>query len=405
MENKTKKKGLVSTCIILVIALVMATVTGISFSKKRNFVEDIVVGSNVTGTFKLDEYNENLKGTVGDVDVYVLKGEEAGGSVLILGGTHANEPAGHMAAILILEQFQVSKGTVYVIPNICQSGLTHNDPLEGTPQYLHFTTKNGEMRTFHFGSRASNPIDQWPDPDTYLHTSGDWTSDKIKEGVKTTQTLSGSEVRNQNRCYPGIADGTVTECVSYAVTNMINTLKIDMVIDLHESSPEYAVNNAIVAHQDALSMAADTKLELDGIDISIRVEPSPAGLRGLTHRELGDYTDAYALLCEVGNPSQGRFRGYTDETLAISGKDPCYAAAYAINDGKLLYVDYSSGDFPLALRVARHVATCAQLILSMNFEIDDAAREVIVDNFEDADMIDEFYNDLVEADDLGLWLN
>lgn len=400
-----KKKGLVSTCIILAVALALAIITGISFNKKRNFKEDIVVGSNVTSQFKLDEYNDSLKGTVGDVDVYVLKGSEEGGKVLILGGTHANEPAGHMAAVVILEQFQVSKGTVYVIPNICQSGLTHNDPLEGTPQYLHFKTKNGETRTFHFGSRASNPIDQWPDPDTYLHTSGEWTSTKIKEGVQTTQTLSGSEVRNQNRCYPGIKDGTVTERVSYAVTNMINELKIDMVIDLHESSPEYAVNNAIVAHQDALSLASDVKLELDAIDMSIRVEQSPEKLRGLTHRELGDYTDAYALLCEVGNPSQGRFRGYTDEALAITGKDPCYEAAYKINGGALLYVDYSSGDFPIALRVARHVATCAQMILSMNFEVEDEAREVIVDNYADIDMIEEFYNDLIEADDLGLWLN
>ena len=400
-----KKKGLVSTCIILAVALALAIITGISFNKKRNFKEDIVVGSNVTSQFKLDEYNDSLKGTVGDVDVYVLKGSEEGGKVLILGGTHANEPAGHMAAVVILEQFQVSKGTVYVIPNICQSGLTHNDPLEGTPQYLHFKTKNGETRTFHFGSRASNPIDQWPDPDTYLHTSGEWTSTKIKEGVQTTQTLSGSEVRNQNRCYPGIKDGTVTERVSYAVTNMINELKIDMVIDLHESSPEYAVNNAIVAHQDALSLASDVKLELDAIDMSIRVEQSPEKLRGLTHRELGDYTDAYALLCEVGNPSQGRFRGYTDEALAITGKDPCYEAAYKINGGALLYVDYSSGNFPIALRVARHVATCAQMILSMNFEVEDEAREVIVDNYADIDMIEEFYNDLIEADDLGLWLN
>ena len=400
-----KKKGLISTCIILCCAIVLATVTGISFNKKRNFVEDIVVGSNVKGTFKLDEYNENLKGTIGDVDVYVLKGEEEGGKVLVLGGTHANEPAGHMAAIVILEQFQVSKGTVYVIPNICQSGLTHNDPLEGTPQYLHFTTKNGDVRTFHFGSRASNPIDQWPDPDTYLHTSGDWTSAKVSPDVNTTQTLSGSEVRNQNRCYPGIADGTVTERVSYAVTNMINTLKIDMVIDLHESSPEYAVNNAIVAHQDALSLASDTVLQLGDRDILLRIEPSPAALRGLTHRELGDYTDAYALLCEVGNPSQGRFRGYTDEALAITGKDPCYTDAYAINGGALLYVDYSSGDFPLSLRVARRVATVAQLIESMNFEVDDEARSVIVDNFPDPDAIKDFYDEMVAADDLGLYLN
>ena len=389
-----KKKGLVSTCIILAVALALAIITGISFSKKRNFKEDIVVGPEVE-TFKLDVYNEKLKGTVGDVDVYVLKGEEEDGSILILGGTHANEPAGHMAAIVMLEQFQVSKGTVYIIPNICQSGLTHNDPLEGTPQYLHFITKNGDVRTFHFGSRASNPIDQWPDPDTYLHTSGDWTSTKIKEGVNTTQTLSGSEVRNQNRCYPGIQDGTVTERVSYAVTNMINQLKIDLVVDLHESSPEYAVNNAIVAHEDALSLAADVKLELDSVDLSIRVEPSPAKLRGLTHRELGDYTDAYALLCEVGNPSQGRFRGYTDETLAITGKDPCYKVASEIHNGALLYVDYSSGDFPISLRVARHVATVAALIENMGFDYPD--KEVIIDNVPD-------YQEMVDADNLGLWL-
>ena len=396
-----KKKGLVSSCIILVVAIVLGTFAGISFSKKRNFVEDVVTeGSAVTRTFKLSEYNENLAGTYGDVDVYVLEGEEPGGSLLVLGGTHANEPAGHMAAIVILEQFKVTKGTVYVIPNICQSGLSHNDPLEGTPQYLHFTTANGDVRTFQFGSRASNPIDQWPDPDTYLHTSGSWTSNKsyvTMEGVSTTQTLSGSEVRNQNRCYPGIADGTLTERVSYAVTNMITQLKIDMEIDLHESSPEYAVNNAIVAHQDAIDIASDTVIELDMRDIKIRGEFSPVGLRGLTHRELGDYTDTFALLCEVGNPSQGRFRGYTDEELAITGKDPCYTAAYNIPNANLLYVDYSSGDFPISLRVARHITTVATLVESMNFILDDPARELLIENVPD-------YDEMVKADDIGLWL-
>ncbi len=392
------KKGLVSTCIILAIALFMGTFAGISFTKKRNFKEDIVTeGSGVTETFKLSKYNEHLAGTYGDVDVYVLKGEEEGGSLLVLGGTHANEPAGHMAAIVILEQFKVTKGTVYVIPNICQSGLSHNDPLEGTPQYIHFTTPEGNVRTFHFGSRASNPIDQWPDPDTYLHTSGNWVSSTLDPSVNTTQTLSGSEVRNQNRCYPGIADGTLTERVSYAVTNMINELKIDMEIDLHESSPEYAVNNAIVAHERAMEIAADALITMDDNDIAIHTEPSPPALRGLTHRELGDYTDTFALLCEVGNPSQGRFRGYTDERLAITGEDPCYVAAYKINNGNLLYVDYSAGNFPIALRVARHVTTVATLVESMNWIVDDPAREILIENVPD-------YEEMVAKDDLGLWL-
>ena len=392
-----KKKGLVSTCIILAVAIFMAVFTGISFSKKRNFVEDVVTaGSAVTKTVKLSTYNPNLAGSFGDVDIYVLEGAEPGGQVLILGGTHANEPAGHMAAIVMLEQFVPTKGTVYVIPDICKSGLSHNDPLEGTPQYLHFTTAGGETRTFHFGSRASNPIDQWPDPDTYLHTSGEWQPLNLPANAKTTQTLSGSEVRNQNRCYPGIANGTLTEKVSYAVTNMINTLKIDMVIDLHESSPEYAVNNAIVAHENAkeiASMAYSLNLEEQGM--KFKIEPSPISLRGLTHRELGDYTDAFALLCEVGNPSQGRFRGFTDETLAITGKDPCYKVASEIHDGKLLYVDYSSGDFPISLRVARHVAAVAALVEEMGFEYPE--KEILIDNIPDVE-------EMIETDNLGLWL-
>ncbi len=393
-----KKKGLISTCIILAVAIFMAVYAGMSFSKKRNFVEDVVTeGSAVTRTEKLSTYNSYLANEFGDVDIYVLEGQEPGGKALILGGTHANEPAGHMAAVVMLEQFRPTKGTVYVIPDICKSGLSHNDPLEGTPQYIHFTTPEGNVRTFHFGSRASNPIDQWPDPDTYLHTSGDWQPLHLPENAQTTQTLSGSEVRNQNRCYPGIANGTLTEKVSYAVTNMINTLKIDMVIDLHESSPEYAVNNAIVAHANAMEIAGMAKaLTLEEEKgIAIKVEPSPINLRGLTHRELGDYTDAFALLCEVGNPSQGRFRGYTDETLAITGKDPCYKVASEIHDGKLLYVDYSSGDFPISLRVARHIATVAALIDEMGYEYPE--KEIIIDNVPD-------YDEMVAADNLGLWL-
>ena len=98
-----KKKGLISTCVILAIAIFMAVYTGCSFNAKRNFVEDVVTeGSAVTKTVKLSTYNSYLADTFGDVDIYVLEGAEPGGQVLILGGTHANEPAGHMAAIVML---------------------------------------------------------------------------------------------------------------------------------------------------------------------------------------------------------------------------------------------------------------------------------------------------------------
>ena len=69
--------------------------------------------------------------------MYVLKGEKEGGSLVVLGSTHANEPSGHMAGIILEENAKVEAGTIYVIPNINNSALTHNDPLDGSPCLLY----------------------------------------------------------------------------------------------------------------------------------------------------------------------------------------------------------------------------------------------------------------------------
>ena len=346
---KLSKKSLTSSIVILGCAAVVAVCAGMNFHAKRTFQEDIVAGEGVTTTFNLSDYNENLKGTIADVPVYVLQGEKEGGSMLVLGGTHPNEPSGHMAAVLLEENAKVSEGTIYVIPNINNSGFTHNDALEGSPQYLHFTTDDGETRTFAYGSRATNPIDQWPDPDIYTHTSG--------------QTLSGSETRNLNRCYPGIKVGTISEQVAYAVTEMIKDLEIDMEVDLHESSPEYAVNNATVAHENAMLIASTEVLNLQLEGLQMALEPSPTTLHGLTHRELGDFTDTYAMLMETANPSQGRLRGKTNEELALTGIDPCYELAYDLG---LLYVDYSMYSQPIEMRSGRHLQGIIEMINGFN---------------------------------------
>jgi hypothetical protein len=78
---------------------------------------------------------------------------------------------------------------------------------------------------------------------------------------------------------------------------------------MHESSPEYPVINAMVAHERAMDIAAEAvmNLQLDGIEM--RLEPSPKNFHGLTHRELGDATDTLSILMETANPSQGRLRG------------------------------------------------------------------------------------------------
>ncbi len=61
---------------------------------------------------------------------------------------------------------------------------------------------------------------------------------------------------------------------------------------------------------------------------------SRQGLHGLTHREIGDHSDAASYLIEVAEPMLDRIRGITDEELLMSGKDRFVMKA---GEHKLLY--------------------------------------------------------------------
>lgn len=337
------KRHHITALALLVAAAVICVVSGQAFLALR--VPDVLrPGEGVSEVRKLSEYFEPLKGTRGDTDVYILKGEGEGGRALVLGGTHPNEPSGYMSAVILLERAKVTAGELWVIPRTNNSAFTHNDSQEGAPQYLHYTNPKGEVRAFRYGSRGTNPIDQWPDPDVYVHAS-------------SGQQLSGSETRNINRGYPGRADGNLTEQMCYAITEMIKKEKIDITFDLHEASPEYPVINATVAHERAMDIASYGMFELDAMGIQMALEPSPVNLHGLTHRELGDFTDTYALLMETANASQGRLRGATNEELALTGKDRFYVSAAKLG---LLYVPYDENGHSIEERVGRHL----QAILS-----------------------------------------
>ncbi|MGF6905563.1 succinylglutamate desuccinylase [Fusobacterium sp. PH5-44] len=352
----SKKTGI----LFLALSLLIAFLAGKEFLKMRE-PEIIVKGDGVTEIQKLSDYLPALKGTSGDSEIYVLKGAEEGGSVLVLGGTHGNEPSGYMSAILLIENAKVEKGTLYVIPRTNGSGLTHNDPQEGSPQRFYLKTPFGE-RWFRYGSRATNPLDQWPDPDVYIHAA-------------SGQNLSGNETRNINRAYPGREDGTFTEKMAFAITKLINDKKINMTIDLHEASPEYPVINAIVAHERAMEIASQVVMNLEFEDVSIGLEPSPVSLRGLTHRELGDYTNTYAVLMETANAAQGRLRGRTDVELVLTGKDKSYVAAEKLGR---LFVPYDESGHPLAERVGRHITGVLQFSAVMGEMEPD--KEIIIKN-------------------------
>jgi hypothetical protein len=179
------------------------------------------------------------------------------------------------------------------------------------------------------------------------------------------QRLSGNETRNLNRGYPGRTNGTFTERVCYGITQLILKEKITVAIDLHEASPEYPVINAIVAHERAMPLASNVVLGLEMIDINIGLEPSPRNLRGLTHRELGDATDTFAILMETANPSQGRLRGRTDVNQVLTGKDTYYVKAQKLGR---LYVPFDETGHPLEQRVGRHLACISEFIFSLGME-------------------------------------
>lgn len=344
MMNREQGYGRWWTAVALLLVMgVVLFVAGHSFVAMR-VDPPIYPGPGVTHIVALSDYFNGLIGTPVDTAVYVLEGSEPGGTALVLGGTHANEPAASLTAIALIESATVTCGRLIVIPRSNRSAVTCTEPQEGYPQTYTIDTPAGP-REFRYGSRGTNPTDQWPDPVIYVNAAG--------------QSLAGAEVRNLNRSYPGSPGGNLTEQLAYAIVELIRQEDVDIAIDLHEASPEYPVINAIVAHEDALSIAAEAALFLEFDGMQIGVERSPENLRGLSHREWGDATEVLALLVEAPNPAQGRLRGQTSVELIVEGIDPYYVRAAQRG---LLYVPFSSDGHPIDERVGRHLQTVTMLL-------------------------------------------
>ncbi len=337
------KDQIFRNCLFIVLTIIICIY---SFAKFGEMEEEypIYPGENVE-IVRLSNYFDGIKGTNADTDVYIYGGQEDGGSALILGGTHPNEPAGFITAVLLIERLKVNKGRVIIIPRANNSGFTCTDPQEGVPQEFRIETSDG-IRKFRHGSRFMNILDQWPDPEVYLH-------------YPSGQKLSGNERRNLNRSYPGKPDGVLTEKLAHAIVQLINTERIDISIDLHEASLEYPVIDAIVAHERSMDVAAMAQIDLQILGIDYNLEPSPVNFRGFSHREWGDYTETMPFLIESANPIQGRMRGETTEELLLKGYDKYYAEASELG---LLYTPYPAEGIPLEVRTGRHLEAIKILI-------------------------------------------
>lgn len=356
---KELKGNFFSGLILFLLTIVLCLLSAIEFLSMHK-TEAVYPSPGLSSKKMLSTYFPGLKDTRGDTEIYIFDGKEKGANLLIVGGTHPNEPAGNITALLLVENIHVSRGKVIIVPQANKSGFTHSDPQEGSPQRFSFRTSAGE-RHFRYGSRLTNPVHQWPDPTLYINPSG--------------QKLSGTESRNLNRCYPGRQSGTLTEKIAFGVMELIKKEKVDLALDLHEAAPEYPVINAIVFHENSAELAAVTLMELQLEGFEIRLESSPKNLRGLSHREWGDAAEVKAVLLETANASHGRLKGKTSPSLIIEGKDKNYIKAARLGR---LFVPFGEEGIPLKLRVARHLATIKALISSLK-ELD-SHKIIEIDN-------------------------
>jgi hypothetical protein len=324
----------------------LAAGAGLSFYRSRHLREPVVPGPAVTRVVRLSEYFSGIRGTVNDLNVYVLEGREPGGAALILGGTHPEEPAGRLAAWVLAENAVLAKGRLFVILSANRSATTATRLGGAYPPDFTIPTAWGGQK-FRMGDRWSNPLDQWPDPEVYIH-------------YPTRQQLAYMDIRNLNRAFPGRPGGTLTERTCYAITELIRKEKIDLAIDLHEAELQYPVISTIVAHQKGGDLAAMASMMLSSNEgFAIGVESSPPALRGLSHREIGDHTEAISLLLEAPEPFLDATRGRTDRELLLTGKDE-----FIVRAGKrgLLFEKIDEKGWPIDVRVGRHSSTILQIL-------------------------------------------
>jgi hypothetical protein len=330
---------------ILVLLVVSALSSPAAIAFIRQWQPDTIVkGPGITRVGKLSEYFEGIKGSANDPDYYLLEGAEPGGTIIVWGGTHPVEPAGYLAPIVLIENVRITKGRLFLIPQINISSFANTKIGMGDVDHFTITTPFGSRR-FRFGGRGTNPIDQWPDPDVYTNPT-------------TRQSLAGEESRNFNRVHPGHPSGYLTERLSYALMQMIRKEKADVGIDLHEAPPDRPLVNAFAIHERAADLASLAILNLEAQGIRVRLEMSPKYLRGLSHREIGDHTQAMAILMEAQSPYHGPLRGRADEANLLTAKDPFLVLA---SDMRRTSVKHTAEGVPIHLRTARHVTSIVEV--------------------------------------------
>lgn len=357
------KKGLVKFKLLATVVLVILIMAGgWPLWQHRHYQVKIILGPGVTEVKKLSDYFPAIEDSLADTRIYILQGKEPGGRALIMGNTHANEPEGLLSVLIMIEKAVVEKGTLYLIPYFNHSGGLNTRPGEGYPLYFSIPTAWGK-KTFRMGNRDASPLDQWPDPDVYIH-------------YPEKQMLSYLDIRNTNRTWPGRKNGLPMEQVTYAAMELLRRDRVDLAIDLHGAETMFPVTNCIVAPEKSIRLATLASLTVKSMEgFENHVEPSPVKFRGLSHREIGDYSDTLPFLLESPMPFLDQPTGPKTEKLFLTGQDDFLLS---LAKKKKLFVPYDESGWPLEKRIGQHLSVSLEII--RQFSKKSPERAIIIQN-------------------------
>jgi predicted deacylase len=359
MEKNMARIWTVKSIFLLVVIATM-TIAGVQLYSHRHYRVPVVAGPGLTKVAKLSDYSDGLNGTMADTNVFYLEGKEQGGKILIMANTHANEPAAILTALIFVENAVVDKGTLIIIPEFNNSAGRNTRPGDGYPLYFEIPTDWGSKK-FRIGNREASPLDQWPDPDVYVH-------------YPDKQLLSFLDVRNTNRTWPGRPNGPLMEQVTHAAMQIMKNEKVDIAVDIHGAETMFPVTNCIVAPEKSMRIATMASLTVKaGERFDNHVEPSPSGFRGLSHREIGDYSATLPFLLEAPLPFLDQPTGPKTVNLLLDGKDPFLLS---LSKKKKLFVPYDETGWPMEKRVGQHCSVVLEIIRQFSRKFPDRTIEL-----------------------------
>ncbi len=336
----------ISKAALSAVFLALTIAGGLPLYRHRHFEIPVVLSPAVTRVAMLSEYCSGLKGTMADTTVYFMEGKNPGGKALLMANTHANEPAGLLSSLVFLENALVDTGTLIIIPEFNSSASRNTRPGDGYPLTYEIRTAWGHKK-FRMGNRDASPLDQWPDPDVYIH-------------YPDKQMLSFIDARNTNRTWPGRPNGPLMERVTFAAMEIMRKEKVDLAIDFHGAETMFPVTNCIVAPQKSAKIATLVSMNVKAMEgFDNHVEPSPGNFRGLSHREIGDFAETLPFLLEAPIPFLDQPTGPKTVKLLLDGKDPFLLS---LSKKKKLFVPYDENGWSIDKRVGQHCSVALEII-------------------------------------------